>query len=146
MEIFSSISGLLPIAGWLGLGGIIPIILIVVGIYMPNLLFPAICLAGGIAAMTFSYGKGLHDDYVVQQAKTVQALKDELSKETAARQEAEDYVKKNPVHQAGTKKPFSKLAHPLGGLSDNWNRDSTVNSGPVKNSVQPVESNKLLTK
>jgi len=141
------VNSIMSVAGWLGLGGFSSVALIAFGIWKPQHLFMAIILAGGVAVLTLSYAKGLHDEYVIEREKTIQALQDELKKEKAARQEAESHVNKIPLPKPNLKNSFAiRKSNSFGGVRDDFDRDSAVNSGPKKNSVQPVESNHLFFK
>lgn len=130
---------LLPIVGFLGLGGGLTIASLAFGIWQPRFLFPAVLVAVVAAGGTYIYARGAHDDYVLQQAKTIEALQKQLTSESKARKDAEAYVQKHPAPQVPHRHGPVPVANCPTGLRDDRNRDCTVKAVPKPSNVPPVE-------
>ena len=103
------------VVGWLGLGSGVTVGLIALAFFMPRFAFSLAIAATVTAVVTFSYGKGVYDDYQLQKARTAEALRVELKKEDDARKEAEKYAAEHvPLPKPKPKKPPVKKPAPVG--------------------------------
>lgn len=126
------IGALWPIAGWLGLGIAGSIGALVFGYFNPKRLFVAVITAAALAASTFFYAKGAHDDFQLQRHREVAAVEQALKRAEQARTDAERTVAeaKPPAGKPGEPKPKSKPKR----VRDVFDRDQSVpDTGPKRN-------------
>lgn len=119
-----TLSALAPIAGWLGLGTMGTLGALVFGYFNPKRLFLAVITAAALAASTFFYAKGAHDDFQLQRQREVVAVEQALKRAEQARKDAERTVESQT--KASKPKPGSKSKPNVRRVRDVYDRDQPV--------------------